>query len=807
MSLRCWNLKRKTFQTLFPSTISTNPDFWRYERDRLEELLSRHSSPKYKESHRIVDLNGSLIASNPAAVETPVIMRSHDLFDAGNVVARVEVSRSARPILEKTLPLSVLGLVIGLTVFVFLRMVPLRALTGTVKLLYESEEKFRAITATAVDGIIVMNNQGHIVYWNPSAERLFGYTQQEAIGKDLHLFLAPLKYHGSYKKGFDKFKITGEGPAIGKTVEFTALRKDGTELPIEVSTSAINIKEEWHAVGLVHDITERKHAAEEMVMLYEEIKSEAETSKSLLQLVETLNTSLEEKELVRKVLDFTPGYLKFNNMGLFFYDDRLKYFIFEGGYGLSPAEEDILKSITFKAGDFPAIDKVLNGEEVIIDNAKESMMISHDLAETFNMNSAVLVPISFRGKLSGMMCGNYTTIKKVEQRDLALLKGLADGIGIALQNSKLFRESSDRLTELTNKIDTINAMARLDREILSSIDKFSILRTAIVLTSRLIPCDRAAVFLKNGDGCMTVTEWGFGKFTDKTYDIKDSRFNNIQMIQGPLFIPEISEESVNFSYYQEQNDLGIKSAMIVPLVSKGEMLGFVDIGSAYYGGLTTEHLSTAEKIASQITVALEHVRLYEDLEQLLISTVTSLISTIDAKSPWTKGHSERVTKYAVEIAKEMGLREKDINHVRMCGLLHDIGKLGTFDGLLDKPGKLTEEEYELIKKHPGQGADIIAPIKQLNSIIPGILHHHERYDGKGYPLGIRGSDIPLCASILAVADSFDSMTADRPYRKSPGREFAISELKRCSGTQFDPKMVEVFLRVLAKNETRDLIFN
>jgi putative nucleotidyltransferase with HDIG domain len=377
---------------------------------------------------------------------------------------------------------------------------------------------------------------------------------------------------------------------------------------------------------------------------------------------------------------------------------------------------------------------------------------------------------------------------------------LADGIGIALQNSKLFRESNDRLIELTNKIDTINVMGQLDREILSSIDKFSILRTASILTSRLVPCDRVAVSLKDGDTNMTVTEWGFGKFTDKTYDIKDSRFNDIEIIQGPLFIPEISKESVNFSYYQEQNDLGIKSAIIVPLVSKGEMLGFVDVGSAYYGRLTAEHLSTAEKIASQITVALEHVKLYEDLEQLLINIVTSLISIIDAKSPWTKGHSERVTNYAIEIAKEMGLPEKDINHVKMCGILHDIGKIGTYDELLNKPDKLTAEEYELVKKHPGKGADIIAPIKQLNSIIPGILHHHERYDGKGYPLGLKGDDIPLCASILSVADSFDSMTADRPYRKSPGREFAISELKRCSGTQFNPKAVEMFMRVLEKSD-------
>ncbi|MBI5056534.1 MAG: PAS domain S-box protein [Nitrospirae bacterium] len=783
--------------------INANPSYWRYSQHRLNEALNRFTAKGDNEARSIIDVNNEVLASNDVDVKGPVVTRSHPLFDSGNVVAKIEVSRSLRPVLRNTSLFGLLGVVLGLSGYFIIKIFPLNALSQALKSLYESEEKFRAITATAVDGIITMDNKGLVTYWNSAAERLFGYTPQEALGKELHRYIAPRRYHEEYRNGFDKFRTTGQGFAIGKTIELSALRKDGTEFPIEVSTSGIMVKDEWHAVGLIHDITERKKAEDKLAQLYDEVKSEAEVSRSLFELVEALNTSLEEKELVRNVLDLAPRYLKFNRMSLYFYDDEAGCFAFAGAYGLSPAEKEMVAAKTIRPGDFPAIDTIMKGEGVIIDKAVESILVSGDMIDTFNMNSALLVPISFRGKISGMICGIYTSDQPVDQKDIALLKGLASGLGIALQNSKLYQESNERLVELTNKIETINAMAQLDKEILSSIDKNAILKTATTLTSGLITCDRVAVLLKESDKYGPVAEWGLGKFKDRTYDTETSHFSIIEQGRGPLFIPDISKDSVNCVYHREQIEIGIKSSIIVPLISKGEMLGILDIGSMYSDKLTSDHISTAEKIASQITVALEHAKLYDDLQELLINTTTSLISIIDAKSPWTKGHSERVTKYAVEIAREMGLHEKEVNHVRLCGILHDIGKVGTFDGLLDKPGKLTDEEYELIKKHPGQGADIIAPIKQLNNVIPGVLHHHERYDGKGYPFGLKGEDIPLCASILSVADSFDSMTADRPYRKSPGRDYAISELKRCSGTQYNPKIVEVFLKVLERPAEKD----
>lgn len=189
---------------------------------------------------------------------------------------------------------------------------------------------------------------------------------------------------------------------------------------------------------------------------------------------------------------------------------------------------------------------------------------------------------------------------------------------------------------------------------------------------------------------------------------------------------------------------------------------------------------------------------YKELKELYNSLIFSLVYAIEAKSPWTKGHSERVTNYALSIARKLGLEEKDIETLNIAGLLHDIGKIGTYDVILDKPGKLTDEEFALIKMHPVKGADILSPMRQFKKIVPIIRHHHEGVDGKGYPDGLKNEEIPLCARILHVADSFDSMTSDRPYRKSPGIEYAVSELKKYSGTQFDPEVVEAFLRVLEK---------
>jgi PAS domain S-box-containing protein/putative nucleotidyltransferase with HDIG domain len=189
---------------------------------------------------------------------------------------------------------------------------------------------------------------------------------------------------------------------------------------------------------------------------------------------------------------------------------------------------------------------------------------------------------------------------------------------------------------------------------------------------------------------------------------------------------------------------------------------------------------------------------YKELKRLYEGLISSFISALDAKSAWTKGHSERVTNYAISIAKEMGLEDKDIETLRTAALLHDIGKLGTYDVILDKPEDLTDEEINLIKIHPVKGEEILKPISQLKDILPIIRSHHEKIDGTGYPDGLKNGDIPFLARIIAVADTFDSMTSDRPYRPKASKEAAISELKKYSGTQFDFEVVEAFSNTITK---------
>jgi putative two-component system response regulator len=193
----------------------------------------------------------------------------------------------------------------------------------------------------------------------------------------------------------------------------------------------------------------------------------------------------------------------------------------------------------------------------------------------------------------------------------------------------------------------------------------------------------------------------------------------------------------------------------------------------------------------------EKQRLQSDNIQLF-DTIKVLALALDARDHYTHGHSREVTEYAVAIAKEMGLPVKEIEIIRDAGILHDIGKIGIPDAVLLKPGRLTEEEYEQIKKHPEIGKSILQPVNCLADKIPLIYHHHERVDGTGYPAGLAGENIPLGARILAVADAYQAMTSDRPYRKALSMQIAIGELEKFKGKQFDPQIVDIFLRILKR---------
>jgi putative nucleotidyltransferase with HDIG domain len=188
----------------------------------------------------------------------------------------------------------------------------------------------------------------------------------------------------------------------------------------------------------------------------------------------------------------------------------------------------------------------------------------------------------------------------------------------------------------------------------------------------------------------------------------------------------------------------------------------------------------------------------------VLSTIYALAATVDAKDHYTYGHSKKVSKYATQIAEALGYSQERVATLRAAALLHDIGKIGVSDRVLLKTGPLSEEEWEPIRAHPKLGVAILKHVESLSSCLAAIQYHHERYDGSGYPAGLKGENIPLDARIMGVADSYDAMTSLRPYRQGKfTQEQALEELKRCAGTQFDPKIVEVFFSITERNFSKE----
>ncbi len=239
----------------------------------------------------------------------------------------------------------------------------------------------------------------------------------------------------------------------------------------------------------------------------------------------------------------------------------------------------------------------------------------------------------------------------------------------------------------------------------------------------------------------------------------------------------------------------LRQLAYVPLerqgVRYGGLLALNHVDDGEFGSPEVQLISA---VAARSVDFLENVRLYDDLQQLFMGLLHALVSSIDAKDPYTRGHSQRVAWLSRHLAERLGLPAEQCSRVYLSGLLHDVGKIGVSEHVLRKTGRLSEEEFAEMKRHPEIGARILQDVPQIEDLIPGVLEHHERYDGGGYPGGLAGEQISLMGRIIGLADSFDAMTTCRTYRTAHPIPMAIAEIRRWSGTQFDPEMVDVLLR-------------
>jgi response regulator RpfG family c-di-GMP phosphodiesterase/HAMP domain-containing protein len=357
---------------------------------------------------------------------------------------------------------------------------------------------------------------------------------------------------------------------------------------------------------------------------------------------------------------------------------------------------------------------------------------------------------------------------------------------------------NDMAKQLGRQFKALTTMAEIDRAILSALDTEKIVNTVITRMKEFFRFDLVGVTLLDSKG----------ENSPQTY-VGSAKQDRVRIIDDIEVMPEEAEKlTINReilvrnagedlpSYLVPFARGGITTFVVLPLFIKQKLAGIITLGALDSDAPDQEDLHHARQLADQVAVALSNAQLIEELDLLNWGTLTALARTVDAKSPWTAGHSERVTEQALKIGKAMKLTPNELEDLHRGALLHDIGKIGVPVSVLDKPEVLTEEEYKIIQAHPHIGARILEPIAAYAPIIPVVLEHHEHFNGEGYPNGLAGEGISIGARILAVADVFDALISDRPYRKGMELEATLTLIKEKSGEQFDPIVVKAFLEII-----------
>jgi putative nucleotidyltransferase with HDIG domain len=338
--------------------------------------------------------------------------------------------------------------------------------------------------------------------------------------------------------------------------------------------------------------------------------------------------------------------------------------------------------------------------------------------------------------------------------------------------------------------DKLERLSDFRSDMILSHDIPEILQSGIAKFQELVKTEACSVFLVDENGFefrheISIPEH-FAQLMEKELDaqIMSGTFGWIINSGHPACVP---------TEVFGKGDHRKLSVMIAPLSNKERTLGAVSIVFEQDEDFIRQQtLKLLYILSSFFSLSLENAYLFEDLKKSYFDTIRAVANSVEARDAYTRGHSNRVAEISKIIAAEMGWGRRDLEMIDWGGVLHDLGKVGISDSILNKPGKLTDEEFAIMKSHPSIGAQIIGGIAFLEPLMPYIAQHHERYDGRGYPEGFKGEEIAIQGRLLAIADTYDAMTSDRPYRKGLAAQIAYDEILKCTGTQFDPVLVRAF---------------
>lgn len=409
----------------------------------------------------------------------------------------------------------------------------------------------------------------------------------------------------------------------------------------------------------------------------------------------------------------------------------------------------------------------------------------------FPLQSILCVPLKVKKKTIGAIeVINRKNQESFNKGDLALLTSLSQQVSVVMENMTLLRDSRQKLRQLS-LLTNVSALLN------SSLDQEAVRRKAMEAAVEIMECEVGSLLLLDEKTRELYFEVALGERGDRVKEIRLKRGEGIAgwvaENRQPLLVQDVSNDPRHAVRADQKAGFVTRNMLCVPMMIKDRVIGILQAINRKHGeDFREEDIGLFQSLANQVAVAVENARLYEETQQAFKSAVAALSEAIEKRDPYTGGHTRRVVNYSLAIAGELGLIKRERDFLEMSAYLHDVGKIGVEDSILRKDSALTPEEFEIMKVHPKIGSDIIQHIRPLQAVLPGMRHHHERYDGMGYPDGLKGEEIPIQAMIVAVADTFDAMTSDRPYRKALSFEEAYEEICRGAGTQFSARVVGAF---------------
>lgn len=375
---------------------------------------------------------------------------------------------------------------------------------------------------------------------------------------------------------------------------------------------------------------------------------------------------------------------------------------------------------------------------------------------------------------------------------------MVDGLEQTEVHKKDREELKLFISSVTSQEEELKTLARLSAVLNSTLDPLEVQRKAMEAATELMKAEVGSLLLVDEVKNELYFEVALG---EKGSKVKEIRLKMGEGIAGwvaehgrPLLIDDVDKDPRFFRKADEKSTFITKNMICVPVKIKEKTIGVLQAINRVDGVFMPKDIELFRMLANQVAISIHNARLMEELRQTFYETAEAMAEAIEQRDPYTGGHTKRVLAFSLAVAEYLGLSPEELDKLKLSSILHDIGKIGVEDRVLRKQGRLDDDELALMKAHPLKGAKIMEHVEKLKDVLPGMKYHHERFDGKGYPEGLENTDIPLIARIIAVADTFDAMTSDRPYRKGLADEVALTELNKFAGVQFDTDVVKAFIK-------------